>query len=108
MPGGKQRKINKNMKLLAEWAFFAGLVTGLALGGSLDTVRRTEFGEGNYDRVEEAFQTLLKAAGNSVSRGLVVNQTPGGNISPETYLGSNRAEYYYPGGSIGPGIKHWF
>ncbi|MCL4389863.1 MAG: cytochrome c biogenesis protein DipZ [Patescibacteria group bacterium] len=48
----------------------------------------THFGEGEYDQTEELIQQLLK-----VKEGLssMPDQTPQGVISPETYLGSDRA-----------------
>ncbi|HVT01600.1 MAG TPA: cytochrome c biogenesis protein DipZ [Patescibacteria group bacterium] len=68
-------------------------------------VRRTHFGEGEYDQTEEAIRELLKENGASLSAGLVnkPDQTPAGQISPETYIGSNRAEFYYPNGGIAQG-----
>jgi len=69
-------------------------------------VRRTEFGEGNYDKMEEAIQTLLKEKGEKVGSSLVNahDQTPHmSNISPETYLGSKRMQYLDPNGSVGNG-----
>lgn len=66
------------------------------------TIRRTEFGEGEYDKMELAIQTLLKDAGKKVSSTLenMPDQTPTGQISPETYLGSKRMQYYFPNGSL--------
>jgi cytochrome c biogenesis protein CcdA/thiol-disulfide isomerase/thioredoxin len=67
-------------------------------------VRRTHFGEGEYDKMETAIQKLLTEAGNSATSSGLVNvipQSPQTRLSPETYLGSERMEYYYPGGSTG-------
>ena len=33
------------------------------------------------------------------------DQTPKGNMSPETYLGSKRMQYYYPSGSLSNGTQ---
>lgn len=68
-------------------------------------VRRTDFGEGNYGQSEMAIQALLREAGKKVNGGLVniPDQTPTAQISPETYIGSNRMEYYDPLGSLGNG-----
>jgi cytochrome c biogenesis protein CcdA/thiol-disulfide isomerase/thioredoxin len=68
-------------------------------------IRRTDFGEGNYDQTETAIQELLKEAGQNVATALsnVPDQTPNGNISPETYLGSARMQYFYPNGQVGNG-----
>ena len=72
-------------------------------------VRRTHFGEGEYDQMEKAIQLLLKDAGKSVSSAIqqMPDQTPSGNISPETYLGSKRMQYYFPTGSIGNGTQEF-
>lgn len=72
-------------------------------------IRRTHFGEGEYDRMEEAIQILLKDAGKKVSSGFInmPDQTPQGEISPETYLGSSRMQYYYPDGNINNGLKNF-
>ena len=70
-------------------------------------VRRTHFGEGEYDQMELAIQTLLKQAGKKVSNKLdsMPDTTPQNQISPETYLGSNRMEYYYPSTTLGNGTN---
>ena len=66
-------------------------------------VRRTHFGEGEYDQTEMAIQELLKETGQKVSSKLdnMPDQTPKTALSPETYLGSNRMQYYYPDGNTG-------
>ena len=66
-------------------------------------VRRTHFGEGEYDQTEKAIQALLKEAGQNVSSNLtnMPDQTPQVQLSPETYLGSSRMQYYYPDGNTG-------
>ena len=68
-------------------------------------IRRTHFGEGEYDQMEMAIQALLKEAGHKVANKLetLPDQTPSGNISPETYLNSTRMQYYYPSGSLSNG-----
>lgn len=71
-------------------------------------IRREHFGEGEYDETELAIQTLLAENGHGVTTTLsiVPDQTPTEfNLSPETYLGSARAEFYYPFGSIENGTK---
>ncbi len=72
-------------------------------------VRRTHFGEGEYDKMEMAIQELLREAGQSVSSPLsaVPDQTPEGEQSPETYLGAYRMEYYYPSGTLHVGPRHF-
>ena len=71
------------------------------------TIRRTEFGEGEYDQMELAIQTLLKQAGKKVTNKLdsMPDTTPQNQISPETYLGSSRMQYYYPSSTLGNGTS---
>jgi thiol-disulfide isomerase/thioredoxin len=68
-------------------------------------IRRTHFGEGEYDQTEMAIQALLKEAGQKVANGLEImpDETPKSRNSPETYLGSDRMQYYYPNGNIDSG-----
>ncbi len=70
-------------------------------------IRRTHFGEGEYDKTEQAIQSLLNEAGQQVNASIEVlpDQTPQERMSPETYLGSKRMEYYFPTGSLGNGTK---
>ncbi len=67
------------------------------------TIRRTEFGEGSYDTMEQAIRTLLQAAGKTISMPTtnVADTTPQTQLSPETYLGSARMQYEYPDGNTG-------
>ncbi len=64
-------------------------------------IRREHFGEGEYDQTEQAIQALLKEAGGQVNTPLLdmPDQTPKTRISPETYLGSKRMEFYFPDGN---------
>lgn len=60
-------------------------------------VRRTHFGEGEYEEAEAAIVALLKEAGQDVSvtqGGAALDETPKSmsERTPETYLGSARAE----------------
>lgn len=66
------------------------------------TIRRTHFGEGEYDQTEMAIQALLKEAGKQVNSNLenMPDQTPKARNSPETYLGARRMQYLYPNGSV--------
>ncbi|MFI5265385.1 MAG: thioredoxin family protein, partial [Candidatus Levyibacteriota bacterium] len=68
-------------------------------------IRRTHFGEGEYDQMEKAIQALIAENGKKVQMPLdsLKDQTPVGQISPETYLGSSRMQYLYPDGSVGNG-----
>ena len=67
------------------------------------TIRRVHFGEGEYDQMELAIQTLLKEAGKKITSQLdtMPDTTPKESISPETYLNSQRMQYYYPSGNTG-------
>ncbi|MFZ1081148.1 MAG: cytochrome c biogenesis protein DipZ [Candidatus Kryptoniota bacterium] len=70
-------------------------------------IRRTHFGEGEYDEMEMAIRELLKENGQTLA-GTVDNlpdQTPDGELSPESYVGAERMQYYYKGGSIGTGER---
>ena len=73
------------------------------------TIRRTDIGEGQYDQMEMAIQALLKDAGHKVNTPLDTHpdQTPQNQISPETYLGSERMQYYYPSGTVGNGQQNF-
>jgi thiol-disulfide isomerase/thioredoxin len=66
-------------------------------------IRRTHFGEGEYDQTEMAIQALLKEKGAKITSSLdkMPDQTPTMQLSPETYLGSNRMEYYFPDQNTG-------
>ena len=68
-------------------------------------VRRTHFGEGEYDQMEMAIRDLLKIGGPKAAKPLdtMANQTPSGEESPETYVGAERMEYYYPSGRVKTG-----
>ncbi len=70
-------------------------------------IRHTHFGEGEYDQTEKDIQSLLKEANKSVSPGTlnIPDQTPGGQMSPETYIGSSRDQYIYPDGQVQDGTK---
>lgn len=70
-------------------------------------VRRFHFGEGEYEETEKAIQLLLKEAGSDVSAETVnlEDTTPQTRLTPETYLGSSRMEYYFPSGNLSDGTK---
>jgi thiol-disulfide isomerase/thioredoxin len=72
-------------------------------------IRRVEFGEGNYDKMEMAIQLLLKEAGKKVNEKIdtMKDQTPHAQLSPETYLGSSRMQYYYPTGNLSNGQQQF-
>ncbi len=69
---------------------------------SKGAIRRVHFGEGEYDQMEMAIRSLLKEKGVKITTALVdmMDQTPTGTLSPETYLGGARMQYYYPNGSV--------
>jgi thiol-disulfide isomerase/thioredoxin len=72
-------------------------------------IREVNFGEGNYGETEKAIQTLLAEAGNKVTTSLVdlSDQTPGGQITPETYLGSSRMERFASGERVTSGERNY-
>jgi Thioredoxin like C-terminal domain len=53
--------------------------------------------------MEMAIQTLLKDAGHTINEPLDTHPdlTPQNDISPETYLGTERMQDYYPNGTVG-------
>lgn len=59
-------------------------------------IRRTHFGEGGYDHMEEAIRALLKENGAEIEGDLssVKDQTPRYEITPETYLGTHRMDRF--------------
>jgi thiol-disulfide isomerase/thioredoxin len=71
------------------------------------TIRRTEFGEGQYDQMEMAIRSLLSENGKKVTGPLdsMADQTPQSQMSPETYLGSKRMQYYFPSGNLSNGTQ---
>jgi len=72
-------------------------------------IRRTDFGEGQYDQMELAIRTLLEENGKKITTKLnnMPDQTPTAQISPETYLGSARMQYYFPSGSLSNGTQEF-
>lgn len=72
-------------------------------------IRRVHFGEGEYDKMEQAIQLLLKEAGAEVDTELtsLPDETPDIELSPETYLGSKRMLYLSPGGKAANGSKSY-
>lgn len=72
-------------------------------------IRRTHFGEGEYDATEKAIQDLLQEAGKNVSKTVtdMPDETPKMRISPESYLGANRMEFLYPNGRVGKGKQNF-
>ena len=70
-------------------------------------IRRTHFGEGEYDQMEMAIRELLQENGK-ILYGTMTNlpeEMPDGEQSPETYLGAARMEYFYPTKTLPQGQK---
>lgn len=72
-------------------------------------IRRTHFGEGEYNEMEMAIRELLKENGQAINQSVsnLPNLTPEGRQSPETYLGTYRMEYYYPSGNLRTGYQQF-
>lgn len=72
-------------------------------------IRRAHFGEGEYDTMEMAIRTLLKEAGKDVKTDMTKNidTTPQMQLSPETYLGSERMQYEVPDGKTANGSQNF-
>ena len=74
-------------------------------------VRRTEFGEGGYDKMELAIRELLQLSGKKIAAKITVSNNlttlSQKTISPETYLGSDRMQFYYPTGNLNNGLQEF-
>ena len=70
-------------------------------------IRRTHFGEGEYDEMEQAIRELLQENGQSLTSSLdnMPDQTPEGMQSPETYVGAERMQYYFPSHRVDQGKR---
>ncbi|MBI2611730.1 cytochrome c biogenesis protein DipZ [Candidatus Gottesmanbacteria bacterium] len=70
-------------------------------------LRYYHFGEGKYEETEEAIRTLLKDLGKDIEKPMLdlTDETPKTRNTPESYLGSKRMEFYYPGRFLNNG-KH--
>lgn len=68
-------------------------------------IRKVHFGEGEYAEMEKAIQQLLEEKGSQISQSLIEmpDSAPRARVSPETYLGSARMQYFYPSGSVNNG-----
>jgi cytochrome c biogenesis protein CcdA/thiol-disulfide isomerase/thioredoxin len=64
-------------------------------------VRHAHFGEGEYDQTEKLIRTLLGVDRGSMTR--VRDETPSGVLTPESYVGSARAERF-AGEMVHPGV----
>jgi thiol-disulfide isomerase/thioredoxin len=64
-------------------------------------VRNVHFGEGEYDRTERLIRQLLGEPGQP--RAELADMTPTALITPETYLGFDRADDRYLGLGLAPG-----
>ena len=70
-------------------------------------IRYTHFGEGEYDTTEKKIQELLQEAGKTVTEKIENKEEAIAyrDLSPETYLGSQRMLYLEPGGKAGIGTQ---
>jgi thiol-disulfide isomerase/thioredoxin len=67
-------------------------------------VRFTHFGEGEYDRTEDAIRSLLAEPGTSLGHRATVRVASGlAGATPESYLGAERAQRFV-NGPIRPGL----
>ena len=59
-------------------------------------IRKTHFGEGEYEEMEGAIRQLIEESGNKVVTAVSIldDQTPRYKITPETYLGAGRMERF--------------
>lgn len=72
-------------------------------------IRHVAYGEGGYGSDEKLIRQLLKSANPSVRLPrptAVADLTPTTQISPETYLGSERSQYLQGSGFVGNGLAH--
>jgi cytochrome c biogenesis protein CcdA/thiol-disulfide isomerase/thioredoxin len=78
-------------------------------------IRHTHFGEGDYDASERVIQQLLAEAGSAVTTTDLVSPKGAGAamasdqvsvLSPETYIGNERAEHFASPGGQAPGLEH--
>jgi cytochrome c biogenesis protein CcdA/thiol-disulfide isomerase/thioredoxin len=72
-------------------------------------VRRTHFGEGEYGEMETAIRELLAQSGEmpAAETASIRDETPRTELSPETYFGLYRMEYYYPSGTTEAGRRQF-
>ena len=70
-------------------------------------IRYTHFGEGAYDTTEKKIQELLQEAGKKVSEKIENKEESIAYraLSPETYLGLQRMQYFEPGGRTRSGTQ---
>jgi hypothetical protein len=64
-------------------------------------VRHAHFGEGEYDQTEKLIRNLLGVDRGSMTD--VEDETPSGLLTPESYIGSERAERF-AGDTLHPGV----
>ncbi len=59
-------------------------------------IRRTHFGEGEYDQSETAIKQLLEKEGKRIDQSVlkISDQTPKTQLTPETYMGSKRRDRF--------------
>ncbi|HMS61743.1 MAG TPA: cytochrome c biogenesis protein DipZ [Solirubrobacteraceae bacterium] len=69
-------------------------------------VRYAHFGEGDYDKTEDAIRGLLRERGSAPPRASAApaaRPAPARRTTPETYLGTDRAQGFTPAGAPRPG-----
>ena len=72
-------------------------------------IRYSHFGEGNYEETERMVQLLLKEAGRDIKSSVAADSDniAYNQLSPETYLGSNRMEYLVNRGKVSNGQQNF-
>lgn len=72
-------------------------------------VRDFHFGEGDYDKTEEAIKQLLVEAGSAVDSNLVnfADQTPKTELTAETYLGMRKMERFASNEQVRGGMQNF-
>jgi cytochrome c biogenesis protein CcdA/thiol-disulfide isomerase/thioredoxin len=78
-------------------------------------IRHTHFGEGNYDESERVIQQLLEEAGRAnipsnavmvLATGVLAASNTQDVLSPETYIGYDRAENFISPGGFAEDVSH--
>ena len=72
-------------------------------------LRHTHFGEGDYAGTEALIRQLLSEAGHPVTSPPtdMPDLTSSSALSPETYVGADRMQHYYPSGNLPSGAQNF-
>lgn len=72
-------------------------------------IRYSHFGEGDYEKTEQAIQQLLQESGKKVDAKITKadESTYSNQMSPETYFGSDRMLYYVTQGKVPNGSQNF-